>query len=135
MATTVFEEIRSRGEELIDELQYIIREGNARKLIVRDRRGQTLFEAPLTLASAGVGGLFMLHPILSSIGAFLMFSQDLSIIVEKYPEEEKKGASQASSNRKKSFPKAGKDKNEIEADYVPIQDEDEDEDEEKNKKG
>lgn len=110
MAETLFEEIRSSGSRLLDEVRRIVDEGNARRIIVKNKKGRTLFEAPLTLSSVGAGGFFLLHPIISSVAAFIMFTNDIRIFVERY---EDTGRSHT------------RDEHEIEADYIPVQDDEE----------
>ncbi|MCH8556613.1 MAG: DUF4342 domain-containing protein [Balneolia bacterium] len=104
MATRIFEDIRNNGEQVLQEIREIIREGNARKVMVVNKNGKTLFEAPLTIGSVGAGGLFLLHPIISAVGAFIMLSNDVKVVVERYPDADKNG----------------RDEHEIEADFIPI---------------
>lgn len=102
MATRIFEEIRNNGEQVLQEIRKIIREGNARKVMVVNKQGKTLFEAPLTIGSVGAGGLFLLHPIISAVGALIMLSSDVKVVVERY----------ADANCR--------DVHEVEADFIPI---------------
>ncbi len=104
MATTVFEDIRNNGEQVLKEIREMIREGNARRVKVINKKGRTLFESPLTLGSLGAGGLFLLHPIISTLATFIMFSNDVKIVVERYPDTE------------------ARDEHELEADFIPIND-------------
>lgn len=104
MATRIFEEIRNNGEQVLQEIREIIREGNARKVMVVNKQGKTLFEAPLTIGSVGAGGLFLLHPIISAVGALIMLSSDVKVVVERYAD--------ADAN--------GRDVHEVEADFIPI---------------
>ena len=83
MATTVFEEIRTTGEKLLDELRRIIAEGNAKKILIKNSHGKILFDVPLTLGAVGMGGLFVFFPILSAVGAFTAFANDIRIEVER----------------------------------------------------
>ncbi len=83
MATTVFEEIRTTGEKLLEELRRIISEGNARKITIKNGHGKILLEVPLTLGAVGMGGLFVFFPILSAVGAFTAFANDIRIEVER----------------------------------------------------
>ncbi len=112
MADTIFEDVRSGGERLIDEIRRIVQEGNARKILVFSKSGKKLFEAPLTITTAGAGGIMLLHPIISAVAAFVMFTNDVRIVIERYDENGKSVV---------------RDDNEIEADYIPVEDEPESE--------
>lgn len=86
MAHTIYEEFQATGQEVLDRVREIIKEGNARRLIVKNRDDKTLLELPLTVGAAGMGGAFFMAPVLSAIAAFAFFSQDARILVERYPE-------------------------------------------------
>lgn len=86
MAQTIYEEFRATGQEVIDRVREIIHEGNARRLIIKNRDDKTLLEVPLTVGAAGMGGAFFMAPVLSAIGAFAFFAHDARILVERYPE-------------------------------------------------
>ncbi len=90
MAHDVIEEFRASGKELIEKAREILEEGNVRRMIIENSRGETLLEVPLTLGVVGVGGAFALAPILSTIAAFAFFVHDARILVERYPDEYEK---------------------------------------------
>lgn len=83
MATTIFEEIRVSGEQLIDEVRRIIKDSSVRKLTIKNKNGKVLMETPLTLGAIGMGSLFLLHPVISAVAAFTMFTNDVRIEVER----------------------------------------------------
>jgi len=58
------EEFKVNGEELLGKVKEIIREGNARRLIIKDKDGKTMIEIPLT---AGVVGI-VIAPALAARG-------------------------------------------------------------------
>jgi hypothetical protein len=80
---TVFEEIRSTGEKLIDEIQTLIKEGSIRRIVVKNKRGKVLLDTPLNLGAVGFGGLILLHPVVTTIGAVVMFMNDIQVLVER----------------------------------------------------
>jgi hypothetical protein len=86
MAHDVFEEFQASGRELVEKARDILEEGNVRRMIIKNGRGETLLEVPLTLGVIGVGGAFALAPIISSIAAFAFFVHDARILVERYPD-------------------------------------------------
>ncbi len=88
MAHDVFEEFQASGRELVEKAREILEEGNVRRMIIKNGRGETLLEVPLTLGVIGVGGAFALAPIISSIAAFAFFVHDARVLVERYPDDE-----------------------------------------------
>jgi len=70
-------EFQVRGEELLNKVKEIIREGNARRIIVKDDKGATYFEIPLTLGV--VGALFM--PVLAALGAMAALVSNFTLQV------------------------------------------------------
>lgn len=105
MATTVFEEFRAGGEQIVEEIRRILKDSSVRKITIKSKDGKVLLEAPLTIGAIGMGGLFVLHPILSTVAAIAMFTNDVRIEVERYEETA--------------------DDKEIDADVIDVEDEDE----------
>ncbi len=77
------EEFKVNGEELLGKVKEIIREGNARRLIIKDKDGKTMIEIPLT---AGVVGI-VIAPVLAAVGAIAALVTECSIIVERNEEK------------------------------------------------
>ncbi len=90
MAHDVVEEIRVTGEELVHRVRDILKEGNVRRLVIKNSRDETVFQLPLTFGVIGLGGAFALAPVLSSIAAFAFFARDARILVERHPPAEGK---------------------------------------------
>lgn len=66
---TFTEEVEVAGHQLIEEVTRLVSEGNVRKLRVRSKNSDVVFEVPLT-AGAVVGGVFVLAaPALAVLGA------------------------------------------------------------------
>lgn len=89
-AKTTFEEIKTTGSELLGRLKELAADGNARRAIIRNSKGKTLLEVPLTIGVAGAGALSILAPFLSTIGFFAIMLTDCTIIVERYEDEASK---------------------------------------------
>ncbi|MDG5767064.1 DUF4342 domain-containing protein [Balneolales bacterium ANBcel1] len=83
MAHDLVQEFRVSGRELVDRVRDILREGNVRRLVIKNSRDEILFDIPLSVGMVGVGGAFALAPILSSIAAFAFFARDARIVVER----------------------------------------------------
>jgi len=88
---TTFEEIKTTGNDLLAKLKEIADEGNARRAIVKNSKGKTLLEVPLTFGVAGAGALSILAPFLSTIGFFALILTDCTIVVERYNDDESRG--------------------------------------------
>jgi hypothetical protein len=80
---TFFEEIRVFGNELADKVKSLIHEGNVRRIIIKDDKGNTFVEIPVTVAA--VGAVFA--PILAAVGALAAMAAKFTIVVEKAAEE------------------------------------------------
>lgn len=73
------EEFKINGEDLVAKVKELIREGNIRRLIIKNEQGDTVLEIPLT---AGVLGVVLL-PTLAAIGAVAALLTKCTIVVEK----------------------------------------------------
>ena len=73
------EEFRVNGEELLAKIQNLLNEGNIRRVIIKDREGQVLFEIPLTFGVVGV----LIAPQLAAIGAIAALLSEATVVVEK----------------------------------------------------
>ena len=76
---TRFEEFRLNGGEILNKVKEIIHEGNVRRIILKDERGKTFLEIPLTVGVVGA----IIAPILAAVGAVAALASNLTIVVEK----------------------------------------------------
>jgi len=76
---TGFEEFRVSGSEILDKIKEIIREGNARRIILKTEDGRTFMEIPLTVGIVGT----LIAPVWAAIGAVAALASNLTIVVEK----------------------------------------------------
>jgi len=58
-------EFKVKGEELLKFVKELIREGNVRRIIIKDDQGKPYVEIPVTIGVIG----FVLAPILVAVGA------------------------------------------------------------------
>ncbi|OIN89743.1 MAG: hypothetical protein AUJ21_09305 [Anaerolineae bacterium CG1_02_58_13] len=77
------EEFRVNGEQLVAKIKEILREGNIRRLIIKDKDGRTLIEVPLTIGVVGV----ILVPVWAAIGAIAALVAEATVVVEKVEEK------------------------------------------------
>jgi hypothetical protein len=73
------EEFRVVGEELLTKIKNLIKEGNIRRVIIKDKDGKVLFEIPLTFGVVGA----LIAPQLAAIGAIAALLTEATIVVEK----------------------------------------------------
>ena len=66
-------------DRVIERTKELIREGNVRRLLVKNAQGVTLIEVPLTLGV--VGAVFV--PVWAAIAAIVAIVSDATIVVEK----------------------------------------------------
>ena len=78
------EEFHVNGEELLAKVKQILHEGNIRRVIVKDARGLTVMEVPLTIGLVGVA----LVPVWAAIGAIAAIAADFTIQLERKTEPE-----------------------------------------------
>ena len=75
----VFEQFKVHGKDLVDKVRDLIHEGNVRRIIVKDERGHTFLEIPLTVATIGV----VAAPVLAAVGAIATLVSKFDIAVER----------------------------------------------------
>lgn len=73
------EEFRVHGEELVARIKQLLHEGTIRRIIIKDKEGRTLIEAPLTLGVVGA----ILVPVWAAIGAIAALVAEATVVVEK----------------------------------------------------
>ncbi len=74
-----FEEFSVNGEEILSKVKQLIREGNIRRVIIKDKTGRILVEFPLTIGVVSAA----LAPMLAAVGAIAALVSEASIVVEK----------------------------------------------------
>jgi len=77
-------EFKIKGQELLTKIEELIKEGNARRIIIKDDKGRTYIEIPVTVGV--IGTLFA--PVVAAIGALAGVAANFTIEVIKKEEEE-----------------------------------------------
>jgi len=80
------ESFKVSGDEILSKVKEIIKEGNARRIIIKNEKDETIMEFPLTIGAIGV----VLAPIFAAIGTLTALATHCTIIVEKRNGEDKK---------------------------------------------
>lgn len=75
----IVEQFKVAGKDLADKVRELIHEGNVRRIIIRDERGHTFMEIPLTVATAGV----VLAPLLTALAAIATVVAKFDVVVER----------------------------------------------------
>jgi hypothetical protein len=73
------EEIKVSGSKLKGKLKELIREGNVRRIVLRNPEGRTLLDMPVTAGLAGAAFL----PFWAAVGAVVALAKDYTIGVER----------------------------------------------------
>ena len=73
------EEHKVSSNDLLKKVKEIVREGNARKITIKNEAGKQLLEVPLTLGVVGV----VLAPVWIAIGTIAALAGHYTIVVEK----------------------------------------------------
>ncbi|MTI86811.1 MAG: DUF4342 domain-containing protein [Balneolaceae bacterium] len=109
-AKTMYEEVQGGVNEVIGKIREMIKEGSARRLIIKNKEGKILFQTQLAMGVGGAALIGAMAPVISAIGMFAMFINDVTILVEKDPDYEDEEYS-------------------VDAEVIEINEEDEEEDE------
>jgi hypothetical protein len=73
------EEFSVNGEQLLNKVKELLREGNIRRVIIKDKTGKVLVEFPLTIGVVGAA----LAPALAAVGAIAALLTEATVVVEK----------------------------------------------------
>jgi len=78
-----YEEFRIRGRDLVEKVRELVHESNIRRIIIKDEKGNTFMEIPLSVAT--LGAMFM--PLFAALGAIAALVADFTIVLERVEEE------------------------------------------------
>lgn len=79
---TTTQEFRIAGDQVLKKIKELVKEGNIRRVILKNEKGKTLAEFPLTVGVVGIA----LLPIWAAIGTVAALVANLTIVVEKTKE-------------------------------------------------
>lgn len=77
--TVKSQDFKVKGEELLKKIKDIIKEGNVRKITIKDKSGKVLVVVPLTIGVVGA----VLAPVLAAIGAIAALVTECTVSVER----------------------------------------------------
>jgi hypothetical protein len=73
------EEFEVTGEKLLATVKELVRQGNVRRIVIRNAKGVTLLEIPLVLGIAGA----VLVPVWAAIGALAALLVKFTLVIER----------------------------------------------------
>ena len=73
------EEFEVSGEKLVAKLKELLRQGNIRRITIKNDEGKTLIEIPLTIGVVGA----VLLPVWAAIGAIAALVTKCTILIER----------------------------------------------------
>jgi integral membrane sensor domain MASE1 len=79
---TWWETLKGEGQELLDRLEELIRQGSIRRVVIK-QQGRTIAEFPLLVGVVGA----VIAPVLAAIAAVVALAKDCRIEVERVDKE------------------------------------------------
>jgi hypothetical protein len=76
---THYEEFKVQARDLVEKVHSLVREGNVRRIIVKDDKGNTFIEIPLTVGVVTA----LAVPVLAGLGAIAALVANFTIGVER----------------------------------------------------
>ncbi|NCO00043.1 DUF4342 domain-containing protein [Candidatus Falkowbacteria bacterium] len=73
------EQFKVASHEILKKVKELIKEGNVRRIIIKNEKGKTLMEIPVTVAVIGV----VVAPILAAVGALAALVNQGTIEVDR----------------------------------------------------
>jgi hypothetical protein len=77
--TSKKEEFKVSGEDIIEKIKEVIKEGNAKRIIIKNEDGKSVAEFSLTVGAVGA----LVAPVLAAVGAIAALLTKCTIVVEK----------------------------------------------------
>ena len=78
-ARVQIEKMKLFGEDVFKRVNELIKEGNVRKITIKDKNGKTVAEFPLTIGVVGAA----LAPVVAAIGAIAALMTECTLMVER----------------------------------------------------
>lgn len=68
-----------KGEQLLSKVKELVREGNVRRITIKNKDGKTILMFPMTVGVVGA----VLAPVLAAVGAMAALLTECSLTVER----------------------------------------------------
>lgn len=76
---TVTEEVKVKGERLLETVKRLVQEGNVRSITIKDKHGKKIATFPLTFGVIGA----LVAPVFAAIGAIAALVTECTISIER----------------------------------------------------
>jgi hypothetical protein len=76
---TQYEEFKVQAKDLVEKVKTLVHEGNVRRIIIKDDKGNTFIEIPLTIGVVTA----LAVPVLAGLGAIAALVANFTIGVER----------------------------------------------------
>ncbi|MBI1833498.1 MAG: DUF4342 domain-containing protein [Candidatus Andersenbacteria bacterium] len=76
---TTQEEFKISADKVVEKIKMLLKEGNVRRITIKNEEGVVLIVIPLTIAIIGT----VLAPILAAVGALAALLTNCTIVVER----------------------------------------------------
>lgn len=73
------EEFKIKGDELLGRVRELIREGNVRRVTIKNSDGKTMLEIPLTIGVVGA----LIAPVAAAIGAVAALVTECTVTITR----------------------------------------------------
>ena len=73
------EEFKIDGEHLVQKVKELVKQGNVRKITIKDKKGKEIITFPLTVGVVGA----LIAPVLAAVGAVAALIGECTISVER----------------------------------------------------
>ena len=73
------EEFRLSGDKVVGKIKELIKEGNIRRIIIKNDKEETIMEIPVTFAVVGT----LIAPALAAVGAAVALLTSCIIVIER----------------------------------------------------
>ncbi len=73
------ESYRVKGKDVVNKIKSVIREGNVRRIIIKNKEGRNLIDIPLTVGVVGI----VFAPVLAAVGMMAALLSECDIVVER----------------------------------------------------
>jgi hypothetical protein len=83
------EEFRIKGEELLGRIRELIREGNVRRVTIKNSDDKTMLEIPLTIGVVGA----LIAPVAAAIGAVAALVTECTVTITREDADAESGES------------------------------------------
>jgi hypothetical protein len=79
---TFTEEFKVTGAQVVETVKKLLHEANIRRIIIKNEKGESLLEIPVTVASVGA----LLLPVIAAVGALAALIAHCTIVVVRTKE-------------------------------------------------